>query len=282
MALGRRTHQHRHDMALAQLAREVIEHEVSWRIDVADELLHQRVVVIGQLFEHRIARLLFLRDDAGRHFDHDGRRGLPVDEGALESEIDEAGRDAIFPHRYLSQEQRRSRSGLEHLQRLAQASGRLVDLVEKEDARRPDFLEFAQDDLQRRNLARIGLANDDDRIADGQRVAHVMDEFDRARAVEKGQPVAHVVDAGDIRLDAHRVTAGLGARIADARALAHRPLPGETPAAGHDALEKARFSALKRPDNGDETRTGNAMLMIGCGQCRAPSSVSWRGGARAT
>src|SRR5271166_322606 len=266
-------------MPLAQFAGEIVEHEVSWRIDVADELLHQGVVVVGELFEHRIARLLFLWDNAGRHFDDGRRRRLTVDEGALEREIDESRRDAVFPDRNLTQEQGRPGSRLEHLECLAQASARLVDLVEKEDSRRPDFLEFAQDDLQRRNLARICFAYDDDRIANRKRVSHVVDEFDRAGTVEEGQPVAHIVDAGDVRLDAHRVTARLGAGIAYARALPHGPLPRQTAATGQYPLEEAGFSALKWPDDGDEARTGDAVLMIGCGQSRAPSSVSWRGAA---
>ena len=74
VAGGRRSHQQRHDVTLAQFAREIVEHAVARRLDVADQLLHQRVVVVGEALEHGIARLLFVAGDAARHRDHDGGR----------------------------------------------------------------------------------------------------------------------------------------------------------------------------------------------------------------
>ncbi len=217
VAAGRRTHQHRRHVPLSQLAREVVENTVLGGVDVADELLHQCVVIVGEFFEHRISRLLFLGNGAGRHFDDAGRRRLAVDEGALEREIDESGGDAVLPHGNLTQQQRRSRRWLEHLQRLAQTSARLVDLVQKEDPRQAELLQFAQNHLQCGHLSRIGLAHHHGGVADRQREAHVMDEFDRTGAVEKSQAVAHVVDAGDVGLDAHCMAARFWTRIADAR-----------------------------------------------------------------
>ena len=269
----RRAHQHRHDMAFAQFACEVVEHEVPRRVDVADELFHQRIVVVRELFQHRVARLFLFRDDASRHLDDGRGRGLPINERALEREIDEAGGDAVLPHGDLSQEQRRARRRLKHLERLPQAARRLIDLVEEKEPRHAEFLELAQNDLQGRNFARIRFADDDRGVADGQRVPHVVDEFDRAGAIEESQPVAHVVDAGDVGLDAHGVVARLGARIADARAFAHGSLPRQTSAARQDPLEKARLSALERADNGDEAGTGHAVLIVSCSQDRAPSSL---------
>src|SRR6185437_8278889 len=145
-----------------------------------------------------------------------------------------------------------------------------------------EVFEFAKDDLERRDLARVGLADDHRGVADGQGVAHVVDEFDRARGIEESEPVAEIVDAGDIGLDAHRMAARLRTRIADGRAFAHRPLPRDAPAARQYPLEKAGFAALKRPDDGDETGTGDAVLVIGSAQYRPPSSVTprERGAAR--
>src|SRR5579871_4959180 len=79
-----------------------------------------------------------------------------------------------------------------------------------------------------------------------------MDELDRTGAVEERHPVAHVVDASDIGLDAHRVAARLGARVADGCPFADRSLPGERPAARQNALEKTGLSTLERADDGDE------------------------------
>ena len=185
MAGGGRTQEHRHDPPVPQFARQIVEDEVLRRVDVADQLLHQRVVIIGELLEHEIARLFFLGQHARRHLDDAGRRGLAIDEGALEREIDKSGGDAILPHRKLAQQQRRARGRLEHLERLAQVPVRLIDLVEEQDARRPEILQLTKNDLKRRDLARIGLAYDDCGVADGQGVAHVMNEFDRAGESKK-------------------------------------------------------------------------------------------------
>ncbi len=73
--LGRRAHQHRNDVALAQFARQIVENEVLWRLEVAEQLLHQRVVVVGELLEHRIARVFLFLSHAGGDLDHlRGRR----------------------------------------------------------------------------------------------------------------------------------------------------------------------------------------------------------------
>ncbi len=143
-----------------------------------------------------------------------------------------------------------------------------------------ELLELAQDDLKRRNLARVGLANHDRGVADRQRRMHVVDELDRSRAIEEGQPVAHVVDAGDIGLDAHGVAARLLARVADGGPVADRALPRQRSAARQYPFEEAGFSALERPDDGDETRTGDAVLVMDSSQYPAPSSGA-RGGRAA-
>ena len=52
MAGGRRADHQRHDVALAQFLGEIDEHAVARRLDVADELLHQRVVIVGEPLEH--------------------------------------------------------------------------------------------------------------------------------------------------------------------------------------------------------------------------------------
>ena len=205
--LGRRAHQHRNDVALAQFTRQIVENEVLWRLEIAEQLLHQRVVVVGELLEHRIARVFLFLSHAGGDLDHLRGREFAVDERALEREIDKAGRNPVLPHRDLAQEKRRARGGLQEFERLAQASARLIDLVEEQDARQAELLELAQDHLKRRDLARVGLAYDDRGVADRQRRMHVVDELDRSRAVEEGQPVAHIVDARDIGLDAHGVAA---------------------------------------------------------------------------
>ena len=73
---------------------------------VGEQLLHQLVVVVGELLEHGEARFLLALLDVRRHLDHLARRCGAIDEGALEREIDEAGGDAVLPDRDLAQHQR--------------------------------------------------------------------------------------------------------------------------------------------------------------------------------
>ena len=49
---------HRHDLAGAQLGREIGENLVARRLDVLQQLLHQRVVVVGEPLQHGEARLV--------------------------------------------------------------------------------------------------------------------------------------------------------------------------------------------------------------------------------
>ena len=51
-------------------------------------------------------------------------------------------------------------------------------------------LELLQDDLQRRDALGVGLADDDGRVARGQRERAFMLEFDGAGAVDEGEGVA--------------------------------------------------------------------------------------------
>ena len=69
----------------------------------------------------------------------------------------------------------------------------LVDLVEEQDAR--DFLVFqlAQDELKLRDLLLVHFADDDGDVDRRQHRAHVVDELDRAGAIEKRVGVAHEI-----------------------------------------------------------------------------------------
>ena len=113
---GGDAHQHGHDQSFAQILGEIVEHLIARRRDVLEQLLHQRVVVVGELLQHGEARLLaaveafaFERDDLGRGV-------LLVDMSALQREIDETGDDIVLPDRDLPQHQRLARGRLEELQ----------------------------------------------------------------------------------------------------------------------------------------------------------------------
>ena len=217
----RRTEQHRTDQAFAQFAGEIVEHRVARRLDVLQQLLHQRVVVIGELFQHREARFLLAVEIAAFQRHDFGRLVFAIDEGALQREIDETFDQVAVPDRDLPQHQRHARGRLQGRQRLADALVGAVDLVQKQKTGNAQILQLAQDDLQLRQLLLVRLADHDRGIDRGQRGAHVMRELDRAGTIDKGVTVAHEGGGGGGEPDAHLVVARLGAGIAD-RKFRHR------------------------------------------------------------
>ena len=130
---------------------------------------------------------------------------LAIDKGALERQIDEAGDDVVLPDRDLAQDQRLGRGRLQHRHDVAHARFGLVDLVDEQEMRDAAILELLEDQLQRRHLLLVGLADDDRGVAGGERVRRVGLEFDRAGAIEEGEAVAEEIDGGDVELDAHAV-----------------------------------------------------------------------------
>ena len=201
-------------------------------------------------------RASFSRGSSPSGRSHDlARRMLAVDEGALEREIDEADGDAVLPDRDLAQQQRRARRALQERQRLAHAPRRGVDLVDEEEARDVGLLELAQHDLERRNLALVRLADDDRRVADRRDVAHVVQELDRAGAIDEGHALAEEIDAS-------RRWARCSCEWARASALASPTLSPFADAAGagdgsgalQDGFEQGGLAALKRADDRDASR----------------------------
>ena len=237
--------QHRTDDALAQFLGQIVEHLVARRLNILEQLLHQLVVVIGQRLQHGEARILLAVGVLAREFDHLRRRVLLVDIGALEREIDEAGNDVAVPDRNLPQQQRHARGRLQQLQRLAHALVGLVDLVEKQEMRNVLVFQFAQDQLQLRHLLLVGLADHDRGVDRRQHAAHVLDEFDRAGAIDEGVAVAHEIGGREGRLDAHLVAAGFLAGVAHRGACVHRALARNGAGAGENRFEQCGLAALE-------------------------------------
>ena len=218
---GGRAEQHRTDQPLAQFAGQIVEHRVARRRNILEQLLHQRVVMVGELFQHREAGFLLAVEIAAFERHDFGSLVLAIDKGALQRQIDEARDQIAVPDRNLAQHQRNPRRRLQGRERLADALVGAVDLVEKQKARDAEILELAQDDLKLRQLLLVGLADHDRGIDRRNRRAHVMREFDRAGAIDKSVAVAHEVGGGGGEADAHLVMAGLGAGVADGSS-AHR------------------------------------------------------------
>ena len=262
-------HQHRHHHAVAQLLGKIVEHLVARRRDVGEQLLHQLVVMVGELLQHGEARILAVVEIFAFERHHLGFGVLLVDMDALEREIDEAGDDVVLPDRKLTHHQRLPRSRLQDLQRLHHLGLGLVDLVEEQKARNVEVFELAQDELKLRHLLLVGLADHDGGIDRGQRGAHVMDEFDGAGAIDEGVAVAHELGGGDGELDAHLVMARLLGRIADGGAGLHRTLPLDRAGARQDRFEERGLSRLKRAHQRDAPGTlGSCAAIAICSRHR--------------
>src|SRR5438477_6970993 len=156
----RRPEQHRTYLSFAQFTGQIVKHRIARRRNVLEQLLHQDVVVIGELFQHREARSLLAVEIAGFQRHYFGGLVLAVNEGAFQRQIDEARDQIAVPDRNLAQHQRSPGRWLQGPERLANSLVGAIDLVEKQNARNAEVFEFAQDDLELRQLALIGFADD--------------------------------------------------------------------------------------------------------------------------
>jgi hypothetical protein len=250
------TDEHRANQPLAHVAREVVKHLIARRLDVGQQLFHQAVVIVGELFEHFVARLdlaMALAIGDG----HDLALGvLAVNVRPLQRQIDGANRDARFPNGDLPQDERHGRRRLEQLQGLADAGVGLVDLVEKQHAGDLAGLERAHGDLQRGDFAHVGFAHDDGQITADQRGVGIMGIFDGAGAINEGVAIAEVGGVGDIGFHAHGVGASLGGAIADRIASRHGAGGTDGPGSLQDRFQKRRFARRERSHQSDTTGPG--------------------------
>jgi hypothetical protein len=192
-----RAEQHGTDQALAQFLGKIVEDLVARRLNVFEQLLHQLVVMVGQRLQHgeagrllAVERIAFERNDLRR-------RMRLVDERAFEREIDKPADDLAGKGRYLSQHQLAARGRLQDPQHVVDGGIGLVDLVEEQKARNFLVFELAQNELKLRHLLLVELAHHDRSVDGRQRRAHVVDEFNRARAIDESISVAHEIGAGD-------------------------------------------------------------------------------------
>ena len=255
-------HQHRTHQSFAQFPGEIVKNLVARRLDVFEQLLHQLVVVVGERLQHGEARGLFAIGQLAFQR-HDLRCGVfLVDKGAFEREIDKAGDQIAGESRDLPQDELGARGALQQLEHVVHAGIGLVDLVEEQDA--GDFLVFqlAQDELKLRDFLLVHFADDHRGIDRRQHRAHVMDEFDRARAIEEGIGVAHEIGGGDGKLDAHAVMTRFLAGVADRVAGLDRALARNHAGAGEDRFKQRGLAALEGTDQRDAAGTRRAPAVV--------------------
>ena len=276
---ARTAEQHRADQPFTQFAREIVEHGVARRLDVFQQLLHQRVVMVGELLQHREARFLFAIEIAACELDDFGGLVLAIDEGAFQREIDETLDQLAVPDRDLAQHERHARGRLQRRQRLADAFVGAVDLVEKQEARDLQLFQLAQDDLELRQLLLVGLADHDGRVDRGQRRAHVVGELHRTRTVDEGIGFVHEGGGGRRERDAHLVMAGLGAGIADRSSVVDGAGAGDCARARQYCFEKCGFTALERAHQCDAPWTAGTSDVLShfAASCVWSSARDWVG-----
>src|SRR5215467_7795319 len=202
-----RAQQHRNDETLLQVLDEIGKHLVAGWLGIRQQLLHQFVIVVGELLEHLETRFALALLDGRRHLD-DLRLGMrAIDKGALEREVDEAGGRAVLPDRDLAQHQRPRTGWLQDREDVTHTSVETVDLVQEQKSGNATVFELLQDQLQRRNALGIGLADHDSGIAAGERKRTLMLKFYGTGAVDEGEGVAEEADIGNVELNAHTMVA---------------------------------------------------------------------------
>ncbi len=261
VAVRGRSDQDGHDLTGTKLLGKIGEDFVARRLNVFEELLHQRVVVVGEALQHGEARLVAARRLARIELDHLALRLFAVDEGAVEREIDEADSDLVLPDRNLAQHERRLGGGLQQGQRVAHAHLRLVDLVEEKEARDAALFEVAEHDLQRRYLLFVRLGDDDRGVDPGDERLALVVELHRPGAIEEGEGLVHELGFGDVDLDAHRVGACLRRRIADRAPAPDRAGLVDSAGANENRFKQAGLAAGERADHREASRARSASIV---------------------
>ena len=164
-----RADQHRADQPVAQLLGEIVEHLVARRRHVLEQLLHQLVVIIGELLQHGEARFLLARGERDRECRSPrsaharDRRKARSSARSMKPVTMSFSQIGIW----------RSTSGLvagrlQHRHDVAHARLGLVDLVDEQEMRDAAIFELLEDQLQRRNLLLVGLAHHHRGVAGGR------------------------------------------------------------------------------------------------------------------
>ena len=250
-----RADEHRHDRTVAQVRCQIVKNFVFRRINILQQLFHQRVVMVRQSFQHGVARLNLARLVGVRNGNHFALGMLAENIGALRRKVDCANRDSVFPDRNLPQQQRGFGGWLKQRQQIAHRTGCLVNLVQKQHMRQADILKAAQHKLERRDLFLVRLSHHDCHVGGGEHRLSLVGELDGTGAVNEGQALAHVGGGGDGGFDAHLVRFGLRGIVADRGAGAGLGGFCNRFGAFQQRLEQRGFARCEGPDNGDTFRT---------------------------
>ena len=159
-----RTEEHWHDQALVHVPHQIGEHQVAGRIDVGEQLLHQGVVEVGQLFEHMEPGVGLDLGQFRGQLDHFGRLSSAPHVGALERQIDEAGDVLALDDRQLARHQGRRTHRRQGGQQGVDRSAGLVHAVHEQGPGHAKRLELTDHRLDERRLGRIRIGDHDGQV----------------------------------------------------------------------------------------------------------------------
>ena len=182
-----------------------------------EQLLHQGIVIVGNLLQHVEAGFALAALDGGRDGNDFGWCLVAVDKRALQREIDEAGGLAVGPDRDLPQHQGSDAGRLQHRDNFAHWCCEVVDLVEEYEMGGLLLREGLEDDLQGGYAAGVWFAHHDGEVDDGQGGKAFALKFNGTGKIEKSEIVTEIGRIGDVHLHAHDMGTGFGAGVADTR-----------------------------------------------------------------
>ena len=221
-----RAEKHRHHLRALQGAGQVLVDLLLGRFDLFEQLLEQGVVKIGELLDQPAARRPFLFPEPVGQRDKVRRLARSVTVGALADQVDIAGDLAIRPaQRHLTQHERALGDRLQGGQQIAHPRARVVHLVDEDHVRDLVPVEKPQESADRQGALDLRLDDDHRDVADQQRRLRLIEQLDRARAVEDGPAVAEKTRAGDVELRRHLPGARFRRMVPDRVAVAHTAAP---------------------------------------------------------
>jgi hypothetical protein len=224
-AVLRRAEQDRHDLPLAGLLGEVVEHGLPVGRLVHQQLLEQGIVMVGELLQHVRALQRLAVGQVGRDVLLLGGLAGPIIISSLQGDIDEARDLFSIADRDPAGDQGRFAHRLQRLEQGLDRAARLIDLVDEDHVRKAERLEPPQRRLCEEGAGGIGIDDDQSEVCRGDAECAVGGEADGARHVDQGVAVAHIVVMDEVELGGAAAGARLRARIADAGAVRHRALP---------------------------------------------------------
>ncbi len=126
----------------------------------------------------------------------------------------------------------------------------------------------------------LGLAHHDDDVGDQHRLLRLVQQLDRAGAIEDRPRVAEEGRVGDVDLGRHAAGPRLGGVIADRIAVAHAAAPAGRAAGEQQRFEQCRLARQIRADQGDTAggaRHRDPPLQSGRGRHAARAALLFHG-----